>query len=75
MKYMWKTSRTKQDHFFDSITIANAPDKRITWTPEMYQAFDEVKRALLLNAPLNIVDPAKPFIITVDESWWAVGCV
>lgn len=65
----------KAGPLFDSINAVNAPDGRIDWKPEMYTAFEEIKSSLLLNAPLQIVDTAKPFIITVDASGWAVGGV
>ena len=47
----------------------------VVWTPEMLQAFDELKKQLLENVVLDIADPYKPYVLEVDASDFAVGGV
>ena len=59
----------------DAITKKRAPGKRITWTPGMREAFDTLKRKLLDNVVVKIVDTSRGLTIRTDSSGWAVGGV
>lgn len=50
-------------------------NRKITWTPQMTEAFNAVKTALLENVVLDIADPTKPYILSTDASNYAVGGV
>jgi hypothetical protein len=59
----------------DATHITKAVNKRITWTDEMRQVFQQLKKILLDQVVLQIVDVRKGFIIKTDASGWAVGGV
>ena len=48
---------------------------KLVWEQNEIQAFESVKKALLAELSLQIVDPNKPFILRVDSSGYAVGAV
>ena len=47
--------------------------KRISWTPEDQQAFQEIKKRLCSGLVLQRVNPDKPFVLRVDASGYAAG--
>ena len=48
---------------------------KLVWEQNEIQAFELVKKALLAELSLQLVDPNKPFILRVDSSGYAVGAV
>ena len=47
--------------------------KKIEWTPEDMEAFEEIKRKLVSRLELQRVNPDRPFVLRVDASRYAVG--
>ena len=47
--------------------------KRISWTPEDQQAFQEIKKRVCSGLVLQRVNPDTPFVLRVDASGYAVG--
>jgi len=50
-------------------------NKKIVWNEEMIKSFEALKKALLENVILDIADPAKPYVLEVDASDYAIGGV
>ena len=48
---------------------------KLVWEQDEIQAFESVKKALLAELSLQIVDPNNPFILRVDSSGYVVGAV
>ena len=49
--------------------------KKIPWTVETSNCFEELKKKLLGRLELNLMDPDKDFTLRTDASGYAVGCV
>lgn len=47
---------------------------QLLWTPEAYEAFDDVKMALQSAPALGIPDPQRPFTQTVNERNGCTHC-
>ena len=50
-------------------------DTPFVWGPAQQQSFEELKNRLC-NPPILVpADPAKPYILAVDASYYALGCI
>lgn len=56
------------------LTAKNMPDK-VTWTPELQQAFDGLRRSLQQEPVLQNLDYSRPFTLYTDASNRGIGAV
>ena len=69
--HLWRSSRYREPR------AKKGSKKRIDWSKEDLQAFENIKAALCegLNLNLQHLDPDRPFILRTDDSDRAIGAV
>ena len=70
---LWK----RRSHILQPFTeLSSGPKgKKITWTPELEKAFNDIKKMVCKETMLNYPDWSKPFIIHTDASDYQLGAV
>ena len=57
------------------LTELTKKERKFLWAPDVQEAFDTLKKALISNPVLVMFDPEKPITIEVDASDYAIGGV
>jgi RNase H-like domain found in reverse transcriptase/Reverse transcriptase (RNA-dependent DNA polymerase) len=57
------------------LNVLLTKDHEWKWTKEQQKAFDDLREIVITSVVLKMPDPSEPFILEVDASASAIGCV